>query len=158
MGIQSKRKHSSDETLHTLNEQLQAPCVNYRCYCSCLWQCCARLRHFESKEMPWQNIVRTTGNAQPLRLATRATQVQGGPPSSGGPAGTSASVKIAIKESTTPGTTGEVPLYTALHGRTGLMWPNNFLKTLSTWTALMIMVQHHFMWLQERTVLVWQKS
>merc|ERR1711944_171275 len=51
MGIQSKGKYSTDETLHTLNEQLQAPCVNYRCYYCCLWQCCARLRHFESKGM-----------------------------------------------------------------------------------------------------------
>merc|ERR1712218_68340 len=29
--------------LHTLNEQLQAPCVNYCCYCSCLRQCSAQL-------------------------------------------------------------------------------------------------------------------
>merc|ERR1712038_293466 len=50
MGIQSKRIYSTDES-YTLNEQLPAPCVNYRCYHSYLWQCCARLRHFESKEM-----------------------------------------------------------------------------------------------------------
>merc|ERR1712018_704399 len=123
--------------LHTLNEQLQAPCVNYRCYCCCLWQCSAQL--------PWQNHVVTTGIAKPLRLAARNS------------ASTSASVTIAIKESTTPGTCGTGPLYTKLHMRTGLMWPNNFLKTLPMWTALP-MVEQLFIGLHLGTVLMWPNS
>merc|ERR1711963_63683 len=35
--------------LHTLNEQLQAPCVNYRCYCCRLRQCSAQLACSQSK-------------------------------------------------------------------------------------------------------------
>merc|ERR1712038_1350547 len=128
MGIQSKRIYSTDES-YTLNEQLPAPCVNYRCYYSYLWQCCARLRHFESKEMPRQRTVNTTMNGAPLELAASPS------------AWTSASLKIAIKESTTPGTRWVIHLYTKLQERTMLMWPNSFLKTLPMWTVLTIGVQ-----------------
>merc|ERR1711963_1033815 len=43
MGAFSPRGNIQVTRLHTLNEQLQAPCVNYRCYCCCLWQCSAQL-------------------------------------------------------------------------------------------------------------------
>merc|ERR1712198_779888 len=147
MGIQSKRKHSSDETLHTLNEQLQAPCVNYRCYYSCLWQCCAQLPHFELKEMPWQNHVLSTGTATPLKLVARNS------------AWTFASVAIAIKESTTPGTLMVIHLYTELHVRKVMLyWQNYCLPTLPMWTALTIWVGQLFIGLHIGAVLTWQNT
>merc|ERR1711988_392565 len=102
MGFSPRGNIQVTRRLHTLNEQLQAPCVNYRCYCCCLRQCSAQL--------PWQNHVVTTRIAEPLKLAAR------------GSAGASASLTIAIKESTTPGTRRVKHLYTMLHMRTVLKW------------------------------------
>merc|ERR1711904_129788 len=117
-----------------------------------LWQWCAQCQVLQLdvtpllQKQPRPKTVNATWIAAPLKLAASPS------------ASTSASLKIAIKKSTTPRTGGTGPLYTKLQRRTMLLWQKPCLQTLPIWTALTSGVQQLFIGLRYGAVLMWPNS